>query len=187
MRAKWSNAATCGAFSMTRGIPTHGFCSRVIRRGSSRSDMICRRSREAFRTWRGYPPAAFSRRGVPALPRPVVKRGRGRAVCTPDTRPAARWCAMTDDLLAIEDLSVRYATIGPLRAWFEPTRSRYIDAVLDVSLRVSAGQTVGLVGESGSGKTSLARAVLGLVSAHRRSIRFRGRQLVGVADPAPKA
>jgi oligopeptide/dipeptide ABC transporter ATP-binding protein len=94
---------------------------------------------------------------------------------------------MMDDLLAIEDLSVRYATVGPLRAWFEPRRSRYIDAVLDVSLRVSAGQTVGLVGESGSGKTSLARAVIGLVSAHRGSIRFRGRELVGLSDRALKA
>ena len=42
-------------------------------------------------------------------------------------------------------------------------RDPFIDAVLDVSLRVPRGGALALVGESGSGKSTLARAIFGLV------------------------
>ena len=44
-------------------------------------------------------------------------------------------------------------------------RRRRRQALDGVSLRVAAGETIGVIGETGSGKSTLARAVLGLVPA----------------------
>src|SRR5947209_531460 len=44
-----------------------------------------------------------------------------------------------------------------------PTAAGWIRPVNDVSLRISAGESLGLVGESGSGKTMLALALMGLL------------------------
>jgi peptide/nickel transport system ATP-binding protein len=76
-----------------------------------------------------------------------------------------------DELLAVRDLEVSYATErGPAR-------------VLDrISLAIAPGEVVGLVGESGCGKTTLARAVLGILPpaarVHGGEILFRGRDLL---------
>ncbi|MBL8691157.1 MAG: ABC transporter ATP-binding protein [Rhodospirillaceae bacterium] len=91
------------------------------------------------------------------------------------------------DLLAIQGLRVRFRTVGFVRALIDRIADPYIDAVLDVSLKVRRGETLGLVGESGSGKTTLARAVLGLVPVHSGSINVAGRELVGLKESEYRA
>jgi len=86
------------------------------------------------------------------------------------------------DLLAIQGLRVRFRTVGFVRALVDRVTDPYIDAVLDVSLMLREGETLGLVGESGSGKTTLARAVVGLVPVHSGSIHLNGRELVGLRE-----
>jgi peptide/nickel transport system ATP-binding protein len=81
---------------------------------------------------------------------------------------------MSDDLLVLEHVDVRFAT-----------DDGQVSAVSDVSLSVAEGEIFGLVGESGCGKTTLAMATMGLLprtATVSGSIRFQGRELVGLGD-----
>jgi microcin C transport system ATP-binding protein len=75
-------------------------------------------------------------------------------------------------VLQTENLSVAF----PIYKGIFRRVKGYVHAVNDVSLKIRAGQTVGLVGESGSGKTTFGLAVLRLVSSEG-SIRFMDREL----------
>jgi oligopeptide/dipeptide ABC transporter ATP-binding protein len=81
---------------------------------------------------------------------------------------------MTDPLLSIEDLSVRFATGG-----FWQRASASVQAVSDVRFGLAAGEIVGVVGESGCGKTTLARTILGLLRPDAGHIRFDGQDVAG--------
>jgi peptide/nickel transport system ATP-binding protein len=63
-------------------------------------------------------------------------------------------------------------------------RAGVVKAVDGVSFTLAAGEVVGLVGESGSGKSVTGFSLLGLVDPPGRivggSVRFRGRELVGL-------
>jgi ABC-type glutathione transport system ATPase component len=61
------------------------------------------------------------------------------------------------ELLTVRNLTVELPTA---RGWIRP--------VNEVSLRIGAGESLGLVGESGSGKTMLALALMGLLPAGAR-------------------
>ncbi len=88
------------------------------------------------------------------------------------TRPGAKWGAKAAGggardtlLLAVSDLRLHY---GP------------IPALQGVSFEVARGSTTAIVGSNGAGKTSLLRAIAGLTRPAAGSIRFRGRELVGL-------
>jgi len=71
------------------------------------------------------------------------------------------------------------------------TRAGVVRAVDGVSFTVARGEVLGLVGESGSGKSVTGFSILGLVDPPGRvvggSIRFRGRELVGLAEAEMRA
>src|SRR5687768_9717800 len=80
-------------------------------------------------------------------------------------------------LLEVDDLRVSFF-IG----------DRELQVIDGVSIRVDAGETLGLVGESGSGKTVTASAIMGLVKRPGKvvggQVRWEGKDLVAGGEPA---
>lgn len=117
----------------------------------------------------------------------IVERGDMKEVFTSPSHPYTR------HLLASEPKDVAPETEGStpviytenLKVWF-PIKAGilrrtvdHVKAVDGVTVRLNAGQTVGVVGESGSGKTTLALALLRLVSSDG-PIYFEGRMIQGL-------
>ena len=70
----------------------------------------------------------------------------------------------TDPILSVSNITARYAGTN-------------FDVLHDVSVDISAGQTLAVVGESGSGKSTLARVITGLLPPRDGTITFAGRTL----------
>jgi len=85
----------------------------------------------------------------------------------------------TAPLLQVQDLRVHFASAhGPLLA------------VDGVSFTLEAGEVLGVVGESGSGKSVTLMSVLGLLGGAatvQGSVRYRGRELLGLPPAALRA
>ena len=73
-------------------------------------------------------------------------------------------------ILEIENLSVSYFT-----------RAGEVPAVVDFSLSLAAGESVGLVGESGCGKSTVAMAIMRYLGSNGGivggTVRFQGRDM----------
>ena len=83
-------------------------------------------------------------------------------------------------ILEVRDLATVFETAAGL-----------IRAVDDVSFDIAGGETLCLVGESGSGKSALALSIVGLIRppgrVTGRSVRFKGRELLGLSDDQLRA
>ena len=100
-----------------------------------------------------------------------------------DDRPYASRVGLRErpPLLDVAGLCVRFRVMGAVRARLRGVRNPFVDAVLDASLTLMPGESLGLVSESGSGKTTLGRAVMGLVKAQSGQTRFEGRDVLGLS------
>ena len=118
----------------------------------------------------------------------IVEQGPARAVldapqheytraliaAVPSRSRAARPVETGEVVLSLQGVGKTYGRSGLFR------RGAGTPAVIDVTLDIRRGETLGLVGESGSGKSTLARCIVNLVQADAGSIRFAGQELRGL-------
>jgi branched-chain amino acid transport system ATP-binding protein len=75
--------------------------------------------------------------------------------------------AATDSLLAVRDLN----------GWYDESHVLH-----GVNFDVRPGEVVTLLGRNGAGKTTTLRAIMGILGKRQGSVRFEGRELIGL-DP----
>jgi oligopeptide/dipeptide ABC transporter ATP-binding protein len=94
---------------------------------------------------------------------------------TADAAPAA--AASVAPLLSVTNLVKHFAVRGA--GIFHRTKGT-VHAVCDISFDIHSGETMGLVGESGCGKTTTGRVILQLIQATSGSVKFQGKELIGI-------
>jgi oligopeptide transport system ATP-binding protein len=96
---------------------------------------------------------------------------------SPIGEPAATAAVNGRGLLEVSDLEMHFPIKSGILVDREIGRVRAVDGV---SFTVQEGETLGLVGESGCGKSTLCRSVLQLLRPTSGSVRFDGREIVGL-------
>ena len=94
---------------------------------------------------------------------------------------------MSEPILQIDDLSLAFSKPRSLADMLARRPRQVVRALIDVSLSVQAGETLGIVGESGCGKSTLARAIVRLVAPQKGSIHFEGRNVTHLKGRALRA
>jgi oligopeptide/dipeptide ABC transporter ATP-binding protein len=87
---------------------------------------------------------------------------------------------MAEPLLSVRDVKTHF----PVRGGALGRVTGTVKAVDGVTFDVARGETLGLVGESGCGKSTLGRTILRLIDPTAGSIRFAGKELVGLSQRA---
>lgn len=82
---------------------------------------------------------------------------------------------MSEYLLEVSNLKMHFPVYGGIFR----RQTGTVHAVDGVSLKIKAGETVGLVGESGCGKTTVGRAVLRLYNLSGGQVLFEGENISG--------
>lgn len=75
-------------------------------------------------------------------------------------------------IIELEDIVVQFPSRDG--GWFNRKKFTAVDGV---SLKIHAGETVGLVGQSGCGKSTLANAIIGLQKPTSGTVKFNGLQM----------
>lgn len=85
---------------------------------------------------------------------------------------------MSEAILSLEHVSKSFPVRGGMALPLPGRSAETVKAVVDVSLAVYPGETIGLVGESGCGKTTLGRLIVRLEEPDSGRMLYRGRDLV---------
>src|SRR5215213_4904493 len=75
------------------------------------------------------------------------------------------------------DVSAPLLAVGGLQAWYGESHILH-----GASFDVRAGEVVTLLGRNGAGKTTTLKSVMGIVGQRSGSVRFEGRELIGLSS-----
>ncbi|MGC2165613.1 MAG: ABC transporter ATP-binding protein [Gallionella sp.] len=110
-------------------------------------------------------------------------RDAGDAIADQDAGEVTREIDPNSVQLQVTDLRIHF----PIRKGILQHTVGYVKAVDGVSLQIPRGRTLALVGESGCGKTTLGKALLQLIRPTSGSVKFDGRELLGLNAKAMQA
>ena len=78
---------------------------------------------------------------------------------------------MPDEILRVENLTVRYRSADSKRKTHQPNAAGVTDraetGIRNVSFSLKRGELCGIIGESGGGKSTLLSAIMGLLQEKR--------------------